>query len=180
MQQMDTQCRFSGPFASSVGITFNLKPFRSWLKLASADVTAWNALLETGQKEEKEDSFALMMKTPKDTSVAVAKPTKVAKPTAIWDIKKWRTFHNWLYKTSKQHVRKRERERKKKDFFFFKCNNRIPHIACHLPHKRHTVKWCPPSQTMISIPSLMWRPRGTLKRLAREMHTRKYSALYKG
>jgi len=60
------------------------------------------------------------------------------------------------------------------------CNNRISHTACHLPHKRHTVKWCPPSQTMISIPSLMWRPRGTLKRLAREMHTRKYSALYKG
>jgi len=26
------------------------------------------------------------------------------KPTAIWDIK-WRTFHKWLYKTSKQHVR---------------------------------------------------------------------------
>ena len=173
---MDTQCTFSGPSASSVGVTFNLKPFRSWLKLASADVTAWNALLETRQKEEKEDSFALMMKTPKDTSVVVAKPTKVAKPTAIWDIKKWRTFHNWLYKTSKQHIWKT----KTKHEHSTHCNNRIPHIACHLPHKRHTVKWCPPSQTMISIPSLMWRPRGTLKRLAREMHTRKYRALYKG
>ena len=33
-------------------------------------------------------------------------------------------------------------------------------------------KWCLPSQTMISIPSLMWRPRGTIKRFARETHTR--------
>ena len=39
-------------------------------------------------------------------------------------------------------------------------------------------KWCLPSQTMISIPSLMWRTRGTIKRFAREMHTRKYRALY--
>jgi len=29
-------------------------------------------LLETGQKDEKEDSFALMMKTPKETSVLIA------------------------------------------------------------------------------------------------------------
>ena len=41
-------------------------------------------------------------------------------------------------------------------------------------------KWCLPSQTMISIPGLMWRPLGTIKRLAREMHTRKYRALYEG
>ena len=40
-------------------------------------------------------------KTPKETSVLIA----FQKPTAVWDIKKWRTFHNWLYKTSK-HVRK--------------------------------------------------------------------------
>ena len=52
--------------------------------------------------DEKEDSFALMMKTPKEISVLIA----FEKPTAIWDIK-WRTFHNWLYKTSKQHVRKK-------------------------------------------------------------------------
>ena len=41
-------------------------------------------------------------------------------------------------------------------------------------------KWCLPSQTMISIPILMWRPLGTIKRFAREMHTREYGALYKG
>ena len=40
-------------------------------------------------------------------------------------------------------------------------------------------KWCLPSHTMISIPSIIWRPRGTIKRLARKMHTRKYRALYK-
>ena len=32
---------------------------------------------------KKEDSFALMMKTPKETSVLIA----FQKPTAIWDIK---------------------------------------------------------------------------------------------
>ena len=41
-------------------------------------------------------------------------------------------------------------------------------------------KWCLPSQTMISIPSLMWRTRGTIKHFAREMYTREYRALYKG
>ena len=41
-------------------------------------------------------------------------------------------------------------------------------------------KWCLPSQTMISVPNLMRRPRGTIKRLAREMRTRKCRALYKG
>ncbi len=40
-------------------------------------------MLETGQKDEKEDSFALMMKTPKETFVLIA----FEKPTAIWDIK---------------------------------------------------------------------------------------------
>ena len=40
-------------------------------------------MLETGQKDEKEDSFALMMKTPKETSVLIA----FQKPTAIWDIR---------------------------------------------------------------------------------------------
>ena len=40
-------------------------------------------MLETGQKDEEEDSFALMMKTPKETSVLTA----FQKPTAIWDIK---------------------------------------------------------------------------------------------
>ena len=40
-------------------------------------------MLETGQKDEKEDSFALMMKTPKETSVHIA----FQKPTAIWDKK---------------------------------------------------------------------------------------------
>ena len=33
--------------------------------------------------DEKEDSFALMMKSPKETSVLIA----FEKPTAIWDIK---------------------------------------------------------------------------------------------
>ena len=37
-------------------------------------------LLETGQKDEKEVSFALMMKTPKETYVLIA----FEKPTAIW------------------------------------------------------------------------------------------------
>ena len=40
-------------------------------------------MLETGQKDEKEDSFALMMKTPKETFVLIA----FEKPTAIWDFK---------------------------------------------------------------------------------------------
>ena len=40
-------------------------------------------MLETGQKDEKENSFALMMKTPKETSVLIA----FQRPTAIWDIK---------------------------------------------------------------------------------------------
>ena len=40
-------------------------------------------MLETGQKDEKDNSFALMMKTPKETSVLIA----FQKPTAIWDIK---------------------------------------------------------------------------------------------
>ena len=155
MQQMDTQCTFSGPFASSVGVTFNLKPFCIWLKPASTDVTAWNRT-----KGWKRGFFCVNYENSERN---------------IRDIK-WRTFHNWLYKTSKQHVREK-RKRKKKSTH---CNNRIPHIACHLPHKRHTVKWCLPSQTIISIPSLMWRPRGTLKRLAREMLTQKYRALYKG
>ena len=42
-----------------------------------------NTLLETEQKDKKEDSFALMMKTLKETSVLIA----FQKPTAIWDIK---------------------------------------------------------------------------------------------
>ena len=33
--------------------------------------------------DEKEDSFALMMKTPKETCVLIA----FQKPTAIWDLK---------------------------------------------------------------------------------------------
>ena len=41
-----------------------------------------------------------MMKTPKETSVLIA----FQKPTAIWDIK---MEDVWLYKTSKQHVRKK-------------------------------------------------------------------------
>ena len=40
-------------------------------------------MLETGQKDEKDDSFTLMMKTPKETSVLIA----FQNPTAIWDIK---------------------------------------------------------------------------------------------
>ena len=52
----------------------------------------------------KRGFLLLMMKTPKETSVLTASQ----KPTAIWDIK-WRTFHNWLYKTSKQHVRKKKK-----------------------------------------------------------------------
>ena len=40
-------------------------------------------MLETGQKDEKEDSFALMIKTPKETYVLIA----FQKSTAIWDIK---------------------------------------------------------------------------------------------
>jgi len=34
-QQMDTHCTFSGTFASSFEVTFNMKPFWSWLKPAS-------------------------------------------------------------------------------------------------------------------------------------------------
>ena len=62
-----------------------------------------------------------------------------------------------------------------KTFFFLNAK-----IVC-MSFTTWTVhKWCLPSQTMISVPNLMWRPRGTIKRLAREMRTRKYRALYKG
>ena len=40
-------------------------------------------MLKTGQKDEKEDSFLLLMKTPKETSVLFA----FQKPNAIWDLK---------------------------------------------------------------------------------------------
>ena len=43
-----------------------------------------NTLLETEQKGEKEDSFALMMKTPKETSVLIAFEKAIVQPTYIY------------------------------------------------------------------------------------------------
>ena len=85
-------------------------------------------MLETGQKDEKEDSFALMMKTPKETYVLIA----FEKSTAIWDIKMEDVPQlavqdlktAWSKKIKHQHRAH--------------CNNQILHIACHLPHERHT------------------------------------------
>ena len=48
-----------------------------------SQVNQTDALPETEQKDKTEDSFALMMETPKETSVLIA----FQKHTAIWDIK---------------------------------------------------------------------------------------------
>ena len=89
-------------------------------------------MFETGQKGEKEDSFALMMKTPKETSVLIT----FQKPTAIWDIKNGgrstkgctRPQNNMFERIKHQHSTHR--------------NSRILHIACHLPHERYTSDVC--------------------------------------
>ena len=74
----------------------------------------------------------LMMKTSKETSILIA----FEKPTAIWDTN-MEDVPQLAVKTSKQHVRK-----KMKHQHSTHCNNQILHIACHLPHERHTSDVC--------------------------------------
>ena len=72
------------------------------------------------------------MKTPKETSVLIA----FQKLIAIWDIqtggrstiRRTRPQNNMFEKVEHQHSTH--------------CNNRILHIACHLPHERHTSDVC--------------------------------------
>ena len=72
------------------------------------------------------------MKTPKETSVLIA----FQKLIAIWDIQnggrstigRTRRQNNMFEKVEHQHSTHR--------------NNRILHIACHLPHERHTGDVC--------------------------------------
>ena len=47
--------------------------------------------------------------------------------------KKWRTFHNWLYKTSEQHVLK---SRTSTQHTLQQSNT-----TCHLPHEWHTMMY---------------------------------------
>ena len=83
-------------------------------------------MLETEQKGEKEDSFALMMKTPKETSVLIA----VQKPTAIWDIK-MEDAPQLVVQDLKTTCSKKIKHQHRAHY-----NNQILHIACHLPHER--------------------------------------------
>ena len=104
-----------------------------------------------------------MMKTPKETSVLIA----FQKPAAIWDLQ-MEDVPQLAVQDLKTTCSK-------------KYNINTSHIATIEYYILHVIyKWYLPSQTMISIPGLMWRPRSTIKRFAREMHTRDYRALYKG
>jgi len=89
-------------------------------------------LLETGQKHEKEDSFALMMKTPKETSVLIA----FEKPTATWDIKMEDVPQLAVQDLKTTCSKKVEHQHSTHR------NNQILHSACHLPHECHTSDVC--------------------------------------
>ena len=93
-----------------------------------------NTLLETGQKDEKEDSFALMMKTPKESSVLIA----FQKPTAIWDTK----MEDVPQLAVQLQDLKTTCSKKVEHQHSTHCNNQIRHIACHLPHEWHTSDVC--------------------------------------
>ena len=69
-----------------------------------------------------------MMKTPKEKSVLIA----FQNPTAIWHIKMEdvpQLAVQDLKTTCSKKIKHPHRAH---------CNNRILHIACHLPHERHT------------------------------------------
>ena len=89
-------------------------------------------MLETGQKDEKEDSFLLLMKTPKETSVLFA----FEKSPAIWDIKMEDVPQLAVQdlKTTCSKIIKHQHSTH--------CNNQLLHIACHLQHERHTNDVC--------------------------------------
>jgi len=70
----------------------------------------------------------LMMKSPKETSVLIA----FQKPTAIWDIK-MEDVPQLAVQDLKTTCSKKYNHQHSAH-----CNNRILHIACHLPHERHT------------------------------------------
>ena len=76
---------------------------------------------------------------------------------------KWRTLHNWLYKTSKQHVKKKPIN--------------TAHIATIEYYILHVIYHANGTQVMSAISD---HDCGTIKRHVRETHTRKYRALYKG
>ena len=71
----------------------------------------------------------LMMKTPKETAVLIA----FQKPIAVWDIK-MEDVPQLAVQDLKTCSEKQQHS--------IHCNNRILHIACHLPHERHTSDVC--------------------------------------
>ena len=73
-----------------------------------------------------------MMKTPKETYVLIA----FEKSTAIWDIKMEDVPHLAVQDL------KITCSKKVKHQHSAHCNNRIQHIAYHLPHERHTSDVC--------------------------------------
>ena len=72
------------------------------------------------------------MKTQKETSVLIA----FEKTTAIWDIKM-----EDIPQLAVQDL-KTTCSKKIKHQHSAHCNSRILHIACHLPHERHTSDVC--------------------------------------
>ena len=73
-----------------------------------------------------------MMKTPKETSVLIA----FQNPTAIWDIKMEDAPQLAVQDLKTTCSKKVEHQHRTH------CNNRILHIACHLPHELHTSDVC--------------------------------------
>ena len=69
-----------------------------------------------------------MVKTPKETSVLIA----FAKTTAIWDVK-MEDVPQLAVQDLKTTCSKKIKHQQSAH-----CNNRILHIACHLPHELHT------------------------------------------
>ena len=147
------------------------------------------------QDKSKKKRIMLMIKTPKEASVLIA----FQKPTAIWDIK-WRTFHNWPYKTQNNMF---EKSRSTQYTSQQSNTTHILHVIYHMdstqrmsaisnhdfntkpyvkaPRKLQTVVYdILPSEAGAGKRCSECGPRGTIKRLARGMHTRKYRALYKG
>ena len=71
-------------------------------------------------------------KTPKETSVLIA----FQKPTAIWDIKMEDIPQLAVQDLKTTCLKKVEHQHSTHH------NNQILHIACHLPHERHTSDVC--------------------------------------
>ena len=107
--------------------------------------------LKQNKRTKKEDSFALMMKTPKETSVLIA----FEKPTAIWDIKNG--GHSTIGCTRPQN---NMFEKSRTSVLHTSQQSNTTHCMIFTTWMAHN--WCLLSQTMISIPSLMWRTHGTI------------------